>query len=346
MNFTKTIIRWYSENKRDLPWRHTTNPYFIWLSEIILQQTQVKQGLPYYEAFVKAFPTVFDLAKAEEQTVLKLWQGLGYYSRARNLHYAAKYIVTNLNGNFPNTYSEIIKLKGIGDYTASAIASIAFNENTAVVDGNVYRILSRFYGIDTPINSTQGIKEFKALASSLIDTSQPATFNQAIMEFGARQCKPKRPDCNTCPLENSCAALQQNRITDLPVKLKKIKVRNRYFNYLVCVDSKQNIAIEQRSGKGIWQNLYQFPLIETDSSLKISEFKKLNAEHSVLKNCDFEYSLFNTEDKIHKLSHQHLHTKFWIIEADTLSIEHIPISSLKTYPVPALIRDFIEKFKF
>lgn len=346
MNFTKTIIHWYSANKRDLPWRHTTNPYFIWLSEIILQQTQVKQGLPYYEAFVKTFPTVFDLANAEEQNVLKLWQGLGYYSRARNLHYAAKYIVNDLNGNFPSTYSEIIKLKGVGDYTASAVASIAFNETTAVVDGNVYRILSRFFGIDTPINSTKGIKEFKALASSLIDNKQPATFNQSIMEFGARQCKPKNPDCSTCPLDSSCFALQHNKITDLPVKLKKTKVRNRYFNYLVCIDSKKNIVIEQRSGKGIWQNLYQFPLIETDLSLTISEFKKLDIETSILEGSTFDYSLFNEVDKIHKLSHQHLHTKFWILEVDILPANSIHISDLQSYPVPALIRDFISEFNF
>ena len=346
MNFTKTIIHWYSANKRDLPWRHTTNPYFIWLSEIILQQTQVKQGLPYYEAFVKTFPTVFDLANAEEQNVLKLWQGLGYYSRARNLHFAAKYIVNDLNGNFPSTYSEIIKLKGVGDYTASAVASIAFNETTAVVDGNVYRILSRFFGIDTPINSTKGIKEFKALASSLIDNKQPATFNQSIMEFGARQCKPKKPDCSTCPLDSSCFALQHNKITDLPVKLKKTKVRNRYFNYLVCIDSKKNIIIEQRSGKGIWQNLYQFPLIETDLSLTISEFKKLDIETSILEGSTFDYSLFNEVDKIHKLSHQHLHTKFWILEFDILPANSIHISDLQSYPVPALIRDFISEFNF
>ena len=346
MNFTKTIIHWYSANKRDLPWRHTTNPYFIWLSEIILQQTQVKQGLPYYEAFVKTFPTVFDLANAEEQNVLKLWQGLGYYSRARNLHYAAKYIVNELNGNFPSTYSEIIKLKGVGDYTASAVASIAFNETTAVVDGNVYRILSRFFGIDTPINSTKGIKEFKALASSLIDNKQPATFNQSIMEFGARQCKPKNPDCTTCPLDSSCFALQHNKITDLPVKLKKTKVRNRYFNYLVCIDSKKNIVIEQRSGKGIWQNLYQFPLIETDLSLTISEFKKLDIKTSVLEGSTFDYSLFNEVDTIHKLSHQHLHTKFWILEVDILPANSIHISDLQSYPVPALIRDFISEFNF
>lgn len=191
MNFKEILTNWYSVNKRELPWRKTKNPYYIWLSEIILQQTQIKQGLPYYEAFVTNFPTIFDLANASEEEVLKLWQGLGYYSRARNLHFTAKYIVNELNGIFPNTYKELLKLKGIGDYTASAIASICFNEPTAVVDGNVYRFLSRHYGIETPINTTEGFKTFKALATELIDTNNPADFNQAIMEFGATQCKPK-----------------------------------------------------------------------------------------------------------------------------------------------------------
>jgi A/G-specific adenine glycosylase len=344
MNFSKSTIDWYSINKRELPWRNTTNPYFIWLSEIILQQTQVKQGLPYYDAFTSTFPTIFDLANADEQRILKLWQGLGYYSRARNLHAASKYIVNELNGIFPNTYSEIIKLKGVGDYTASAIASFAFNEITAVVDGNVYRVLSRFFGIDTPINSTAGIKEFKALASSLIDPKRPATFNQAIMEFGARHCKPKKPYCDSCPLQSACVADQKNKVTELPVKLKKTKIKKRYFNFLVFIDSNKNTAIEKRKGKGIWQNMYQFPLVETDKSLSISEFETLALEASVLKNSTFDHSLFNEVDKIHKLSHQHLHTKFWIIEMDNLATKGIPISELKTYPVPALIRDFIEEF--
>lgn len=346
MNFTKTIINWYSENKRDLPWRRTANPYYIWLSEIILQQTQVKQGTPYYKAFVKTFPTVFDLANADEQTVLKLWQGLGYYSRARNLHTAAKYIVDEYNGEFPNTYANIIKLKGVGDYTASAIASIAFGETTAVVDGNVYRVLSRFFGIDTPINSTAGIKEFKALATTLIDPKQPATFNQAIMEFGAQQCKPKNPYCIVCPLQSGCVALQKNKVLEWPVKLKKTKVKNRYFNYLVVISADKKILLEQRTKKGIWQNLYQFPLIETKKSIDISEFEALTNDIAILKNTTFEFSLFNSIDKVHKLSHQHLHTKFWIVEVDKSLNKGISISDLKAYPIPALIRDFVKEFKF
>ena len=346
MDFKNKLTNWYSINKRNLPWRNTRNPYYIWLSEIILQQTQVKQGLPYYEAFVKAYPTIFDLANASEQAILKLWQGLGYYSRARNLHATAKHIAFELNGEFPDNYKDLITLKGIGDYTASAIASIAFDEVAAVVDGNVYRVLARYFGIDTPINSTAGIKEFKALASSLIDKEQPATFNQAIMEFGATQCKPKNPYCIVCPLNESCVALQKNLINDLPVKLKKTKITIKYFNFLVCIDKNKNTMLEKRTGKGIWQNLYQFPLIESEKSLLADEFYQLNIQNSILKNIDFEHSLYNLEDKVHKLSHQHLYTKFWILEIDELPKEAIPVHQLKRYPTPVLIHDFIEAFDF
>lgn len=346
MDFSKNIINWYSANKRDLPWRRTKNPYFIWLSEIILQQTQVKQGLPYYKDFTETFPTIFDLAKSNEQTILKLWQGLGYYSRARNLHYTAKHIVNELQGEFPNNYKDIIKLKGIGDYTASAIASIAFGETTAVVDGNVYRVLARFFGISTAINSAKGIKEFKSLATELIDKNQPAEFNQAIMEFGAQQCKPKNPYCIICPLQTACEAFQKNKITELPVKLKKTKVKNKYFNYLVFLNKNKETIIEQRTKKGIWQNLYQFPLIETNKPLEISEFVNEVKTHAIFNNLKFEFHLYNEKDIIHKLSHQHLHTKFWIIEANNLPKKSISFSNLKTFPVPILIGNFIEKFKF
>ncbi|RNC88422.1 MAG: A/G-specific adenine glycosylase [Winogradskyella sp.] len=346
MNFSKNVTNWYSENKRDLPWRKTKNPYYIWLSEIILQQTQVKQGLPYYLAFVDAFPNVFDLAKSSEDKVLKLWQGLGYYSRARNLHYTAKYIADELDGKFPNTYSEILKLKGVGDYTASAIASIAFNEPTAVVDGNVYRVLSRFFGINTPINSTQGIKEFKALATKLIDTKRPALFNQAIMEFGARQCKPKSPDCTICPINTGCIALAKNKITELPVKLKKVKIRKRYFNYLVLIDSRKRTIIEKRIHKGIWQNLYQFPLIETNEPLDISKFEAEVQKLELLKRIDFDFSLYNEKAIVHKLSHQHLYTKFWIVEVSSELDSDVIISQLSNFPVPILISNFISEFKY
>ncbi|WP_299105873.1 A/G-specific adenine glycosylase [uncultured Winogradskyella sp.] len=346
MDFKFTLINWYSINKRELPWRKTKNPYNIWLSEIILQQTQVKQGQPYYEAFVSKYPTIFDLASASETEVLKLWQGLGYYSRARNLHTTAKHIVNELNGVFPNNYKDLLKLKGVGDYTASAISSIAFNEVAAVVDGNVYRVLSRYFGIDTPINSTLGIKEFKKLASTLIDTEQPDIYNQAIMEFGALQCKPKNPDCDSCPLRASCVALQKKTVDVLPVKLKKTKVTTKYFNFLVCIDSNNKILFEKRTHKGIWQNLYQFPLIESEKSLTSDEFQLLNIEDTLLKTSFKDYALYNETDIVHKLSHQHLYTKFWIIEAEQLPIEAIPINSLTKYPAPVLISDFIESFKF
>ena len=216
-----------------MPWRKTSDPYKIWLSEIILQQTRVAQGLPYYETFAKKFPTVHHLAKENEKVVMKTWQGLGYYSRARNLHYTAKFISKNLKGKFPNEFEEIKKLKGIGDYTASALASFAFNKPHAVVDGNVFRVLSRVFGIKTPIDSSKGKKIFTEKAKSLLDKKNPGTFNQAIMEFGALQCVPQNPDCNNCPLKKNCKAFEKNLVEVLPIKSKKIKTRNRYFNYLI-----------------------------------------------------------------------------------------------------------------
>ncbi|WMI69271.1 A/G-specific adenine glycosylase [Mangrovimonas sp. YM274] len=346
MNFKEKITHWYSVNKRSLPWRKTKNPYNIWLSEIILQQTQIKQGLPYYEAFVKEFPSVFELANASEQEVLKLWQGLGYYSRARNLHATAKHIAHNLNGVFPNNYKELLKLKGVGDYTASAIASICFDEAAAVVDGNVYRVLSRYFGIDTPINTTQGNKEFKQLASSLIDTSNPADYNQAIMEFGAIQCKPNSPNCGQCVLQDSCVAFKNDTVNTLPVKLKKVKVSKKHFNFLVLIASNGKTIFKQRVGKGIWQNLYQFPLIETEKPLSASSFITNPLVQDYLKGIDFEFSLYNKDTIVHKLSHQHLHTKFWIIEVEELPEEGIPISAIEKLPTPILIGNFLEEFRF
>lgn len=346
MNFKEILTNWYSVNKRELPWRKTKNPYYIWLSEIILQQTQIKQGLPYYEAFVTNFPTVFDLANASEEEVLKLWQGLGYYSRARNLHFTAKYIVNELNGIFPNTHKELLKLKGIGDYTASAIASICFNEPTAVVDGNVYRFLSRHYGIETPINTTEGFKTFKALATELIDTNNPADFNQAIMEFGATQCKPKNPECTRCPFNSSCEALKNDTISKLPVKLKKTKVSKKHFNFLVCISSDKKTVFNKRTGKGIWKNLYQFPLVETKSSLSVDDFKTHPLVKDFFSGQRYDFTLYNETEIIHKLSHQHLHTKFWIIEVDTLPEEGIYITELHNYPTPVLISNFLNDFNF
>lgn len=346
MKFCKILTNWYSINKRELPWRQTTDPYCIWLSEIILQQTQVKQGLPYYKAFLDEFPSVFDLAKAKEAKVLKLWQGLGYYSRARNLHTTAKYVVDALKGEFPNNYKDLLKLKGIGDYTASAISSICFNEVAAVVDGNVYRTLSRYFGIDTPINSSKGAKEFKLLAQELIDKKQPAEFNQAIMEFGAMQCKPKNPNCMLCPFKASCVALQNNRIHELPVKIKSAKAKKKYFNFLVFISDTNKTILEKREGAGIWQNLYQFPLIETKAEADYKTIFDQVKQLAKLKDVSFELLLYNKDAIVHKLSHQHLHTKFWIIKTNQDFKNGILIGDIENYAVPILIGNFIENFDF
>ncbi|PQJ79760.1 A/G-specific adenine glycosylase [Polaribacter porphyrae] len=343
MNFSNKLISWYLQNNRDLPWRKTKNPYFVWLSEIMLQQTRVAQGMSYYLKFTETFPTIFDLAKADESTILKMWQGLGYYSRARNLHFTAKHIVSEFNGEFPSTYATIIKLKGIGDYTASAIASICFDEPTAVVDGNVYRVLSRYFGIDTPINSSKGIKEFKELAQTLLDENQSGTYNQAIMDFGAIQCKPKKPLCMFCPFNESCVAYQKNKIDVLPVKEKKLKVKKRYFNYLVVKTDDNNTILNERKGKGIWQGLYQFPLIESDKIINKDELISLEEFINFFPEAT-TISLYNKKEIVHKLSHQHLYTQFWVIETATLSKAKIDWKSVEKYPVPVLIANFLEDF--
>lgn len=343
MKFSNQLIYWYLQNNRDLPWRKTKNPYFIWLSEIMLQQTRVNQGLAYYLTFTKEFPTVFDLANASESKVLKLWQGLGYYSRARNLHFSAKYIAAELEGEFPSKYSEILKLKGVGDYTASAISSICFDEPQAVVDGNVYRVLARYFGIKTPINSSKGIKEFKELAQTLLDKSKPGTHNQAIMDFGALHCKPQNPLCESCPLNDSCVALEKQSIKELPVKEKKIKIRKRYFNYLVVITAQNQTMISERKGKGIWQGLYEFPLIETDQSCSLTAIKS----NSNLEDFGFsteEFTLFNEKEIVHKLSHQHLYTKFWIVKATKIMENGIEWNEIEKYPVPTLIANFLKNF--
>ena len=340
MDFTAILKHWYSVKKRNLPWRLTKTPYLVWLSEIILQQTQVNQGLPYYEKISAKYPTVYDLANAKEQEVLKLWQGLGYYSRARNLHFTAIYIVENLKGEFPTSYQDLIKLKGIGDYTASAIASICNDEPCAVLDGNVFRVLSRYFGINTPINSSEGKKEFKILAQSLIPKSDIGDYNQAIMEFGAKQCKPKSPNCIVCPLNNSCKALQTKKVAYLPIKLKKLKVRVRYINFLVFISNDKKTILEKREGKGIWQGLFQFPFLETKKSYNENEISRL------LEFNYKEFTLYNTKDIVHKLSHQHLHSKFWIIYLDDLDNKGIDFSEIRNYPVPILISNFIENFNF
>lgn len=344
MHFSKKILAWYYKNKRDLPWRSTKDPYKIWLSEIMLQQTRVAQGLPYYEKFVKEFPSIYHLANATEEKVLKLWQGLGYYSRARNMHNTAKAIVENYKGEFPNTYKELLKLKGIGDYTASAIASISFNVPEPVVDGNVYRVLSRYFGVDLPTNSSEGIKHFKSLAREVMNSNEIRDYNQGIMEFGAIQCAPKTPNCLHCPLNDSCVALKENRVNELPIKLKKTKVRHRYFNYIVAFDKNNKVVLEQRKGKGIWQNLYQFPLVETDKEFALETLKEETLKVLKIETTSDMY-LYNKKPIVHKLSHQHLHTKFWIWHTATDIDNTVSWKNVSNYPVPVLIAEFIKTFK-
>ena len=345
MNFTSILTSWYSANKRNLPWRTSKIPYNVWLSEVILQQTQIKQGQPYYEAFLANYPSVQALAKASETEILNLWQGLGYYSRARNLHFTAKYISETLNGEFPKTYKSLLTLKGVGDYTASAIASICYEEAVAVVDGNVYRVLARYFGIDTPINSTEGIKQFKTLAKSLLPLSNFGDYNQAIMEFGSQQCKPQSPNCKECPLITSCNAYATGSVKILPVKLKKTKVTKKYFNFLVIDSDDQKTYLERRTEKGIWQQLYQFPLIETPSSMSEKEFlAHLDGSDKI--NIHYEKALlFNTSDIIHKLSHQELHVKFWILRTKNSPENAVKWSDITSYPVPAVIERFINNFQ-
>lgn len=343
MDFSNSLLSWYLQNKRDLPWRNTANPYAIWLSEIILQQTKVAQGLPYFMSFIEAFPTVLHLAKADEEQVLKLWQGLGYYSRARNMHKTAQIISFDYNGKFPDNFNELIKLKGVGDYTAAAIASFAFNEVVPVVDGNVFRVLSRYLDIETDIASSKAKKEFSALAKELMPKNNPALFNQAIMEFGALQCVPKNPNCNNCIFNTSCAALQKKKVGNLPVKLKKTKVTNRYFNYIVFLDNTNSTIINKRTEKGIWHNLYEFPMIEADHELDFDTISQtISKEFS-----NFSINsitVFNQNLIIHKLSHQKLHINFYRVILNEDIIDGIALDEIKNYPFPIVIYNFIEKY--
>ena len=338
-NITSLLQEWYKINKRDLPWRDTKDPYKIWLSEIILQQTQVVQGLSYYHKFIKSYPNVNALAGSHIDHILKNWQGLGYYSRARNLHYAAQQIVNDYGGVFPTTYDQIIKLKGVGAYTAAAVSSFSFGETKAVVDGNVYRVLSRLFAISTPINSTKGIKAFSKLAESILDQNNPAEHNQAMMELGALVCKPKNPICISCPINLYCEAFKSNTMTDFPVKEKKVKVKKRFLNYLLINDGK-NMLIKKREGRGIWQGLYDFPMIETNETIgSISE----------LDGYDIPDAKFDIEMK-HILTHQHLYVKFWTVKHHDISVfnryEAIQINALEDYPLPQLFIRYIQESKF
>ncbi|TNE76398.1 MAG: A/G-specific adenine glycosylase [Bacteroidetes bacterium] len=328
-DFSLLIRNWYRLNGRNLPWRETNDPYRIWLSEIILQQTRVDQGKSYYEKFVNNYPDVTSLAEASEQQVLNDWQGLGYYSRARNLQTAARTIVSEYNGVFPERYAELLKLKGIGTYSAAAISSFAFNEVRAVVDGNVYRVLSRYFNVSIPIDSTEGKKVFQALADELISQESPGEHNQAIMELGALICTPKNPDCVGCPVRTSCEGLRLKTHLNLPVKEKKQKVIKRHFHYAVYRGD-DTLVLKKRTGKDIWQGLFEFPLIETKTSDTPDEL--INAD-SISK----EYK--------HVLSHQHIHSRFYIFNSLPERIDDdwriITAEELNDTPIPRLIDKFL-----
>ncbi len=340
--FNAVILRWYDQKKRDLPWRKTKDPFKIWLSEVILQQTRVAQGLEYYLKFISNFKDVHELANADEDRVLKLWQGLGYYSRARNLHFTAKYISKDLHGIFPDTYSELIKLKGVGHYTASAISSFCFDEKVAVLDGNVFRVLSRFFGLSDPINSSKGEKKFRELSAYVLPETNVDSYNQGIMEFGALQCVPVNPSCEKCPLSDKCYALANNEIKNLPIKIKKAKVEAVFMIFVVLI-SEDSLVLRKREGKGIWQNLYEFPSLssktETETSAQLegllTEFK-VNPE-------DF---IFDSQQYTHLLSHRRIKAKFKVYKfsnpMESSVGELVNITDFENYPIHRLMDKFVE----
>ncbi|WP_316851538.1 A/G-specific adenine glycosylase [Pedobacter agri] len=346
MTFQNELINWYQINKRDLPWRHTKDAYIIWLSEIILQQTRVEQGLPYFNKFLENFPTVNDFASATEAQVLKLWQGLGYYSRGRNMHKTAQIVVNNFSGVFPNLHDELLKLTGIGEYTAAAISSFSSGEARAVVDGNVFRVLSRYFGIDTPINSPAGKKQFFTLANELLYQDDPALYNQAIMEFGAMQCKPKSPNCGICPLSQGCFALNHQQVNELPVKIRKAAQRHRYLNYFICQEGNQ-ILVRKRKAGDIWQHLYDFPSIETVNESALNEENFISSvKESFGQNTVFTH----LTSRKHILTHQIIHLRFFVLKNYIFNfnkqkeLNWVSLDKLDELPQPKVIHDFILEY--
>ncbi|HEY4324303.1 MAG TPA: A/G-specific adenine glycosylase [Mucilaginibacter sp.] len=343
MNFNDDLLQWYEKNKRDLPWRNSSDAYVIWLSEIILQQTRVEQGLPYFYRFLEKYPDVEAFASAEEDDILKLWQGLGYYSRGRNMLKTARMVQELYNGKFPESYAQLIKLKGIGEYTAAAIASFSSNETKAVVDGNVYRVLSRYFGIDEPINSTKGKKIFQSVASELLNKQWPGLHNQAMMEFGAMLCKPKNPACGICPVKTGCHAFLHNATTSLPVKLNKVKVRERFFNYFLMADG-NTILVNKRDESDIWANMYDLPLIETKSLISPTELFNLPVVN------EFFGTNIRVQEisqvKKHILTHQRLYVRLVILDNKPIKLKDnwffTPAENLKKLAVPKIIFIFIK----
>lgn len=341
--FRTQLLSWHQGITRNLPWKDTHDPFKIWISEIILQQTRVDQGRDYYLRFIERFPTIQSLAIASEDEVLALWKGLGYYARARNLHAAAKELVVQHDAVFPKTYKEILKLKGIGPYTAAAIASFAFDEAHAVVDGNVYRVLSRFFGIDLPIDTTEGKKYFVQLADDCLAKEAPSAYNQAIMDFGAVQCTPVNPDCQICPMASDCTAFQNDTVADLPVKSKKINVRHRYFHFLFMRKA-DLICVVRRNEKDIWQGLYQLPLVESAGPIKSESVLKL-ISRQLANASELNATIKKVATKKQRLSHQMIHAEFYELSPsmDFRSGEWKSLKAVKRLGLPKLLSDFINE---
>lgn len=331
ITFNNALYQWYDLNFRDLPWRKTNDPYLIWVSEVIMQQTQVKQGLPYYFSFIEAFPSVIHLANASEDDVLALWKGLGYYSRARNMHKAAKFVRDQLSGVFPSSYKDLLLLSGVGSYSAAAIASFSVNEPVGVLDGNVFRFFGRFFGIDTAINTPQGKRTFNALVDSVLDRDNPAKFNQAIMEFGALQCTNANPNCLLCPFVNGCFAYINGCVKGLPVKKAASKKRHRFLNFLL-IRVKDGFVVERRGDGDIWANLYQLPLLELDNSYCKSSDWITNLKLSHSDDCLSMISIAKSSSDKHILSHQLLTINFYLLTADSSVLDEI-LHSNSTFSV-------------
>lgn len=350
MHIHEKLGSWYEKTKRDLPWRNSQDPYKIYLSEIILQQTRVAQGINYYHKFLEKFPDIFSLAKAENDEVLKIWQGLGYYSRARHLHETARFIAFENKGNFPSTFAEILTLKGVGEYTAAAVSSMAFNEAVAAVDGNVKRVISRLFLVENEINSTQGKKIIKKLAGEILDPKNPGRHNQAIMELGALVCLPTKPLCTACPLNTSCLAFTENKVAEHPVKYNNTTVKDRFFIYLV-IKSEENIWLKKRENKDIWRGLYEFPLIETPGLVEFADFPALIAD--ALRTKPENISIHKiSQIIIHKLSHRNIICRFLHIsvsgDLDLSPESYISVNSHRfdDYAVPKLIERYISRSGF
>lgn len=347
LEISRELLIWYQKNKRQLPWRESSDPYIIWISEIILQQTRVAQGMDYFLRFTGRFPDVASLAMADEDEVLKYWQGLGYYSRARNIHAAAKSIVERFNGVFPNRYNDILSLKGVGAYTAAAIASFVWNQPYPVVDGNVYRVLSRLFAVDTPIDTNKGKTLFTELADAVMNPGLAGQHNQAVMEFGALQCVPQNPDCESCPLRERCMAYASGMVQSYPVKQHKTKTRDRYFHYFHIV-YKKNTWLFRRRAKDIWEGLYEFPLIETGQPMDFSGLQETEMFRSLFKDAGRLTISVELSGLKHVLSHQVLYATFYRVEIEQENEalrSYLIVSSddIEKYAVPRLIHLYIEK---